>query len=104
MNFKQCDLYCLHNHIQRGMVYFGDGNWGVPLSNVPLPEAVTQTDGDRMAITGTKHHFWRVSISNNGNMAEFTAIDETGAVLDTITWTYSGSNVFAWNDAEHPLQ
>jgi hypothetical protein len=57
-----------------GIVYFGDGLWGKERARHEQPGR------DYLAITSSRRHFWKVTVSTQG--ARYEAIDGLGRVFD----------------------
>jgi hypothetical protein len=76
-NFKR--TYPLRNHRrddESGILYLGDGAWGVVTREVPSPEV-----GWWLAKAEPRNHLWDVELHANGT-ALFQAIDPAGEVFD----------------------
>lgn len=76
-NFKR--TYPLRNHKrndENGIVYLGDGAWGVRPREVPSPDV-----GWWLAKASPRNHLWEIEIRANGT-ALFQAVDGDGQVFD----------------------
>jgi len=79
-NYKR--THRLRNHQrddETGLVYLGDGAWGVRTRDVPRPEVAWW-----LAKAEPRNHLWLVDLHPDGP-AVIQAIDETGEVFDELT-------------------
>ena len=70
----------------KGVVYFGDGCWGVTSFDIPSLARMSTEDGRLMSV-GQQHHVWiaRINGTAPGARSSFSAIGTGGNVLHTST-------------------